>query len=188
MQNFLLCDKANNKNKASLEIPFVLSLSVHDAFTRGQSLLSKCSVVAHYLNSSCSVLNCITLTLQAPSIHTYSIIYKQQQKDTEHAVTLIPLILKHVKPCIYVNHTNMSCFAVTMFMHACERTVLACICIMENQVVYESSSLCKTKAPRFVSVLKHPCVHSIHFWTKRTRLGHSLLQVLIIYFCCSQLS
>lgn len=96
-------------------------------------------------------------------------------------MALIPLILKHVNQCIYVNHTNMSCFAATMFMQACERTVLEWICIMENQVVFESSSLCKTKAPRFVSFLKHPCFHSIHFWTKRTRLGH-LLQVLIIYF------
>lgn len=69
-----------------------------------------------------------------------------------------------------------------MFIHACERTVLQCICIMENQVVFENSSQCKTKAPRFVSFLKRPCFHSIHFWTKRTRLGHPLLQVLIIYF------
>jgi len=35
-----------NKNKASLEISFMLSLSVHDAFTRGQSLLFKCPLVS----------------------------------------------------------------------------------------------------------------------------------------------
>lgn len=53
---------------------------------------------------------------------------------------------------------------------------------VKSSIAFKKSPQCETKASRFVSFLKRLCFQSIHFWTKRTRLGHPLLQVLIIYF------
>lgn len=134
----------------------MLSLSVHDAFTRGQSLLFKCHVVSgSEFKSLCSVLNCIiigtTNTVQPQILHN---IFLTTNKTHVVAIAPIPSLLKTWKTMYpFKLHKYVFC---NWRAHVCELTVPERICITGNQVVFENSSLCKTKAPRFVIFLKRP--------------------------------